>query len=276
MDWKRTGKKPSGRRPAGGAGHGRKTSTTGSGPRRVPVLAAGSGWLVVEKPAGMSVHNEPGRDLVSVASAMIREDSDLGERVSTEPGFGVHPVHRLDRETSGVLLLAVSKEMFRYFSAEFESRRVVKRYVALVHGRLENPEEEGAWGAWDRPLANGAAGRSDPAGSGPLLESLTRYRATEHSAHYTRVEIELASGRTHQIRRHAKLSGHPVVGDERYGSTRAIQFLRQNHGFDRLALHARALTLRLPGGKEPFTVETPEIPEAMRELFEKDRASGEA
>ncbi len=106
-------------------------------------------------------------------------------------------------------------------------------------------------------------------------DSQTRYRVLDHSAHYTMVEIELLSGRTHQIRRHAKLSGHPVVGDARYGSTRAVNYLRRNYAFDRLALHARGLTLQLPGGKAPETVETPTIPSQMQDLFENDPAPHE-
>ncbi len=76
------------------------------------------------------------------------------------------------------------------------------------------------------------------------------------------VEIEPLTGRTHQIRRHAKLAGHPVVGDARYGSTRAINYLRRNFAFDRLALHARSLTLQLPDGKTPETIETPSNPQS--------------
>ena len=244
----------------------------GSEPMHIPVLALGKGWLVVDKPAGMSVHNEPGRDLCSRASAFIQKEKTILRQIDMDPGFGVNPVHRLDKETSGVLLLAVTREMFRFFSEQFESHRVKKRYVAIVHGRLEIPPGDDSWGTWRWALAKAAGGRNNPEGSGHRQDSRTRYRVLDHSAHYTLVEIELLSGRTHQIRRHAKLSGHPVVGDARYGSTRAVSYLRQNHGFDRLALHAWALTLDLSGAKEPQTVQTPTIPSQMRHLFEKDAA----
>ena len=242
---------------------------------QIPVLAVGKGWLVVDKPAGMSVHNEPGRDLCSRVSAFIQKETVIRERTGMDPGFGVNPVHRLDKETSGVILLAVNREMFRFFSNQFESRRVKKRYVALLHGMLENPEGSNPWGTWNWALAKTAGGRHNPEGPGDRQESLTRYRVLDRSAHYTMVEIELLSGRTHQIRRHAKLSGHPVVGDARYGSTRAINYLKRNHAFDRLALHAQALTLLLPGEKEPATVETPAIPSQIQELFQNDSAADE-
>jgi RluA family pseudouridine synthase len=243
---------------------------------QIPVLALGKGWLVVDKPAGMTVHNEAGRDLCSLAAAFIQNDTTIQGQLEMDPDFGVNPVHRLDKETSGVLLLAVTRDMFRFFSKQFESRQVKKRYVAILHGRLEDPEGNDPWGTWRWALAKTAGGRRDPKGAGERQDSQTRYRILDHSAHYTLVEIELLSGRTHQIRRHAKLAGHPVVGDARYGSTRALDYLRRNCAFDRLALHARALTLLLRDGKAPETVETPTIPSQMQDLFANDRAAHEA
>ncbi len=241
-----------------------------SGYIQVPVLAMGKGWLVVDKPAGLTVHNAPGRDLCSVISAHIQNDATLLEQIDMDSDFGIHPVHRLDKETSGVILLAVNRKQFRFFSNQFESRLVNKQYVAILHGRLEKPEDKDSWGTWGWPLSETAGGRHHPEGPGNRKESRTRYRVLEHSAHYTMVEIELQTGRTHQIRRHAKLSGHPVVGDARYGSTRAINYLTRNFAFDRLALHARSLTLQLSVGNTPETIETTTIPAQMRDLFQND------
>jgi RluA family pseudouridine synthase len=237
---------------------------------QIPVIAVGKGWMIVDKPAGMTVHNESGRDLCSVVSAFIRKDMSVQRQIDWDPDFGVNPVHRLDKETSGLILLAVTREMFRFFSDQFESRQVRKHYVALLHGALKNPGDSSVWGIWSWTLAKTAGGRHNPEGVGARQESRTRYRVLDHSAHYTMAEIEPLSGRTHQIRRHAKLAGHPVVGDARYGSTRALNYLRRNHAFDRLALHALALTLRLSGGEEPKTFETPRIPGQMWDLFHND------
>jgi RluA family pseudouridine synthase len=244
--------------------------TTGREPIRIPVLAMGRGWMVVDKPAGMTVHNDSGRDLCSFASAFIRKEASIRRQIKLDPDFGVNPVHRLDKETSGVILLAVTRELFRFFSNQFESRQVKKQYIAILHGVLESQEEGNPWETWSWALSNSAGGRHNPQGAGHLLESRTRYRILDHSVHYTMVEIELLSGRTHQIRRHAKLSGHPVVGDTRYGSTRAADYLRRNHAFERLALHAQALTLQLHGEREPVTFETPRDPSQMRDLFLND------
>ncbi len=237
---------------------------------RIPVLALGKGWLVVDKPAGLSIHNEPGRDLCSLVSAFVRADATIGESAGMDRGFGVNPVHRLDRETSGLIFLALAREVFRSLSSQFESRQVRKRYIAILHGRIEKPEGIDPWGTWAWALTAAAGGRRNPEGTGRRQESRTRYRVLEHSAHYTMVEIELLSGRTHQIRRHAKLSGHPVVGDLRYGSTRAAKYLSTNHAFERLGLHAQALTLVLPGENAPTTIESPALPDQMLDLFQKD------
>jgi RluA family pseudouridine synthase len=238
----------------------------------VRISAVGKGWLVIEKPAGLSVHNAPGKDLCSLAMSMIKKVPEAMQRIILDPEFGLHPVHRLDKETSGLILLAASREGFRFFSNQFESRQVKKQYVAILHGRLEKPEDNDSWGTWEWPLSETAGGRHHPEGPGNLKDSQTRYRVLEHSSHYTMVEIELQTGRTHQIRRHAKLSGHPVVGDARYGSMRAINYLKRNAAFVRLALHARALTLQLPGGNAPKIIETPTIPSQMQDLFENDLA----
>ena len=90
--------------------------TIDSGHFQIPVLAFGRGWLVVDKPAGLTVHNAAGRDLCSLVFARIQKEATLREQVDMDPDFGVHPVHRLDKETSGVMLLAVNREYFRFFS----------------------------------------------------------------------------------------------------------------------------------------------------------------
>jgi RluA family pseudouridine synthase len=239
---------------------------------QIPVLASAKGWLAVDKPAGLTVHNAPGRDLCSLVCGYIKKKPRLFKHIEMDPEFGIHPVHRLDRETSGVLLLAADREISRYFARQFETRSVDKRYVAVLHGQIDRPDEE--WGVWQWPLAKDAGGRKNPAGSGPKQACETRYRVMERTFHYTLVEIMLATGRKHQIRRHAKLAGHPVTGDSRYGSERAVRFLKENCGFDRLGLHARSLTVALPNQQGTQQIETQDIPDQMRELIHNDISAG--
>jgi 23S rRNA-/tRNA-specific pseudouridylate synthase len=244
-----------------------------NGSIQIPVLADGKGWLALDKPAGMTVHNESGCDLCSLAVAQIHHDPDLRSKIEIDEDFGIHPVHRLDRETSGVILLAASREMFKFFSRQFESRQVKKKYIAILHGRIEMPEGIASYGSWNWPLSKTAGGRENPQGPTPRHPCETRFRVLDHSAHYTLAEIEILTGRIHQIRRHAKLAGHPVVGDSRYGSTRAVKYLLQHHAFDRLALHAQSLFLHLPDEQTPTIIQTPDIPIQMREIFENDQGS---
>ena len=129
---------------------------------QIPVLAVGKGWLAVDKPTGMSVHNETGRDLCSLVSAFIQKETVVREQTGMDPDFGVNPVHRLDKETSGVILLAVNREIFRFFSNQFESHQVRKRYVALLHGMLENPGGSSPWGTWNWPFPKPPADATIP------------------------------------------------------------------------------------------------------------------
>jgi RluA family pseudouridine synthase len=256
--------------PAGASGGEEETVTIESKPVHIPPLTRGDGWLVVDKPAGITVHNAPGQDVCSLVSAVLRKEAGSSGPGDGKRDFRVSPVHRLDKETSGVLLLASTPETFRFFSQQFESRLVRKRYIAILHGRLADPKGDDAWGTWNWALAKTAGGRQHPVGTGRQQPAETLYRILDCSVHYTMVEIDLLSGRKHQIRRHAKLAGHTVVGDTRYGSKRAADYLRRNLAFCRLGLHAHSLTLQFPGGTGAETIVTPAIPDEMMDLFRND------
>jgi 23S rRNA-/tRNA-specific pseudouridylate synthase len=234
----------------------------------VPLIASGGGWIVVDKPAGMSVHNEPGRDLCSLMAAWLRAQTGSASDLGCDPRFGVHAVHRLDRETSGLLLLACRRDISEILSREFVQGRVEKEYLALVHGLIP----AGAAGSWEWPLSPSAGGRNDPQGRGARSASLTRYHRLESGRRYTLLSCRPLTGRQHQIRRHAALAGHAILGDRRYGSPRACRYLAEHHNFTRLALHAAALTLRLPDPERAQRFESPELPEAIRALLDHDSA----
>ncbi|MBN2427004.1 MAG: RNA pseudouridine synthase [Deltaproteobacteria bacterium] len=233
------------------------------------IIASEPGWLVVDKACDVSVHNEPGRDLVSLVRDRLEGDPELTQRLAYKKGATISPVHRLDRETSGVMLLGVDPETVRWFSRQFEERCISKEYVAVVHGCFE--ESIGAELVWDRPLAPAAGGRDNPAGRGRKVPCTTRVQILDQSPHYTLIACTLVTGRKHQIRRHAKLAGHPVLGDSRYGSKRAVEVVRTRHGFSRLALHSRSLELELPGTRQNRRFESAIPPEFLR-IMEEDRA----
>ncbi len=222
---------------------------------KIKIIEHGQGWICLEKPGDISVHNDPGRDIIS------------GLQKSLAPGSTeiLQPVHRLDKETSGLLLVATTKEALTALSALFAEGKVTKRYRALVHGHFEQTQ-----GDWDTPLTKSAGGRTDPRGRGKRVKTLTRYRVLDQSIHYTLLDIELFTGRKHQIRRHAKLAGHPVVGDPRYGSPRALEFLKTQKQFESMGLHACFLSFK--GKGRTVTLELPDLPREVERLFEEDKA----
>ena len=236
------------------------------------ILASGKGWVAVDKPAGLSVHNDPGKDLYARLAHLVQTDSDLRKTTGLGSENRLNAVHRLDRETSGVILLAGDRSVHRHFATQFETRAVAKIYIALLHGHLLKNDSPDRFLEWKWSLTKTPGGRKDPRGRGPRKACTTLVRVLDHSSHYSLVECKLLSGRKHQIRRHAKLAGHPVVGDRRYGSKRSLDFLQTRHGFRRLGLHAARLEIQLPDGN-PAIIDAPALPDDMQRLFTGDGLS---
>jgi len=233
------------------------------------VISMGPGWIAMEKPCHMSIHNEPGEDLCSLVSAYLENEPEPAQYLECDFSYGVHPVNRLDKQTSGVVILACRPDIFRFLARQFENREVEKLYFALLHGSFEPGYETGIW---DWPLTKKAEGGKLPQGKGRRVASTTRYRIIETSPHFSMAELIPLTGRKHQIRRHAKMAGHPVVGDNRYGTVRSLRYLRSRCDFNRLALHCMSMTIKPPGKAFPETLTSAGIPKEIKELFEKDRS----
>jgi RluA family pseudouridine synthase len=238
-------------------------------PHQLPVLGYGAGWIALEKPAGQSVHNNPGSDLCSLLKTFFSSHPAESKALLFDLDFGVHPVHRLDKDTSGVILLACQREAFHFLARQFSDRKIAKRYLAVLHGHL-SPQRQDEWLRWNWPLSKKAGGRQSPAGPPPLQACRTRYRVMSHTPHYTVIECDPSTGRKHQIRRHAKMAGHAIVGDRRYGTLRAVRHLASQHGFLRLALHAKSLDFRGPGRKKYITIQSPCLPSEIQALLNQD------
>ncbi|MCH8822824.1 MAG: RluA family pseudouridine synthase [Planctomycetes bacterium] len=158
-------------------------------------------------------------------------------------------VHRLDRDTSGVIIMALDAEAHRELSRQFQDREVQKTYIAIVHGQVESDQ-----GEIDLPM------RKDmESGSKPLQiidhaqgrSAVTKYRVIEREADRTRLELMPITGRSHQIRLHLKTISHPILGDDLYAPTEAQAMA------ERLLLHAEKLWVVHPGTAEPMTFESP-------------------
>jgi pseudouridine synthase, RluA family len=199
--------------------------------------------VVVNKPAGLVVHPAAGTPSGTLANALAYHFQNL-----PGGGSGVRPglVHRLDRDTSGLMVVAKTESALENLSDQFRDRTVYKSYVALVHGRLASNS-----GKIDQPLARDPTNRTRMAVVRNGRNALTLYRARRGFDRFTLLDVELKTGRTHQIRVHLAWLKHPVVGDETYGGGRdnTIQDARLRarvRSLDRQFLHAEKLGFTHP------------------------------
>jgi len=235
----------------------------------IKVLKTGDGWIGIEKPCGISVHNDPGSDVLSIVTSMINNSHDDLKGIQIIKNNHIQPVHRLDKDTSGVLLVAFTPEALSKLSKYFYQGLMHKKYLALVHGNFN--ESGQTIKTWDYPLSKDAGGRNNPAGKGKKVKAKTCFTILRQSPHYTLLQITLITGRKHQIRRHAKLSGHPVTADRRYGSKKSISFLKDNCGYSRLGLHAQSI--EIPDMDPSIIISSKKVPLEMEELLTQDRTS---
>ena len=216
-------------------------------PENIPIaiLYEDEHVIVVDKPAGRVVHpgaGNSGGTLVNALLAYFPPIREVGE--PDRPGV----VHRLDKETSGVIVFAKTDKAYRWLVREFKSRDVHKTYLALVDGHPPTPT-----GRIEAPVVRDTRSRTCMTVGlrGQGRPAVSEYYTLERFANYTFLEIHPITGRTHQIRVHLSYIGVPVVGDTLYG--------RRNPSIalDRFFLHAKSLALRLPGERTARTFETP-------------------
>lgn len=193
------------------------------------------------KPSGLLVHRGWGDDDI-VAVELARE----------AVGARVHPVHRLDRATSGVLLFALDPEAAAALGRAFEQGLVHKTYLALVRGVA--PDE----GVIDNPVPKTEGG--------PRVPAVTAFRRRHAGERWSLVEARPRTGRLHQIRRHLKHISHPIVGDVNYGKGDVNRLFRERFGLYRLALHAAELGFHHPFSGQAITITAP-LPPDLAEPF---------
>jgi len=198
--------------------------------------------IAVNKPAGMVVHSGAGQTSGTLVNALLHRFGTLSKTGGDErPGI----VHRLDRFTSGVILVARTDAAHRDLAQQFATRKVEKVYLALVHGHMKS--ERGRITApitrdpvrRTRMTARLAHGRS----------AITEYQVLKRFARSTLLEVKIGTGRTHQIRVHLASIGHPVVGDKLYGAPAS--------SLGRYFLHAERITFRTPSTGLPITISAP-------------------
>lgn len=225
-------------------------------PEDIPldVLYEDDELIAVNKPAGMVVHPGAGVATGTLAHALLFHFAQLPTRGgAARPGI----VHRLDRETSGVMVVAKTEAAHEKISAQFRARAVFKSYVALVHGQVKTES-----GRIDEPIARERRHRTRMGVVRGGREALSLYRVRERYERCTLLDVEIKTGRTHQIRVHLAHLKHPVVGDELYGGGRDQNVpdtrLRQRiAALNRQFLHAARLALRHPTTDQELRFKAP-------------------
>lgn len=239
--------------------------TTDFAPENVPIeiVYEDDTLLVVNKPAGLVVHPAAGTPSGTLANALAYHFQQLPDR-----GTGARPgiVHRLDRDTSGLMVVAKTEAALENLSDQFRDRTVFKSYVALAHGRVLSTS-----GKIEQPLARDPSNRTRMAVVRGGRNALTLYKVRRSFDRFTLLDVELKTGRTHQIRVHLAWMKHPVVGDETYGGGRDntiqdAQLRAQVRHLKRHFLHAEKLAFTHPETKEVVKFESA-LPTDLFELL---------
>ena len=216
--------------------------------------------IVINKPSGMVVHPAPGNYSGTLVNALLYhcKDSLSGIGGVIRPGI----VHRIDKDTSGLLVCAKCDEAHLFLSEEMKTHNIVREYHALVSGGFSDDE-----GTVNYPIGRHPTDRKKMAvirdGSGSAREAVTHYRVVGRYGQVTHLALELETGRTHQIRVHMSYIGHPLLGDPVYSKTKTR--FEQLHPtlFDGQALHAARLTLTHPKTKKRMIFES-RLPENFK------------
>lgn len=221
-------------------------------PMDLEILYADPHLIALNKPAGILVHPTRPDQRHTLAHGVAHYGQTQGNPT------GIHPVHRLDRDTSGVVLIARSPQIQHQLSQQIQARRLKRRYLALIEGCLSSDQEtiEAPIGPHPgHPQLRQVRPDGDPA--------RTHIQVLERWPQITWVQLELETGRTHQIRVHLQHRGHPVIGDRQYGGRGLDQI-------DRQALHGHELICRHPHTQAELSLKAP-LPRDMQDLLDRYR-----
>jgi 23S rRNA pseudouridine1911/1915/1917 synthase len=217
----------------------------------IKVVKKAKDYVVIEKPSGLIVHGTKEIHEYSLADWLIKKYPQIkkvGDDIEFRPGI----VHRLDKKVSGLMVVALNQESFENLKEQFKDRSVTKKYLALVHDQMEEYD-----GKVDFPIERSK--RSGKMVAKPKhfdeKEALTLWETKEKFAHHTLLDVQIKTGRNHQIRAHMQAINHPVVGDDLYN----IKGNKDKFNLKRVFLHAYRLEFRdLNGELQKFEIDLPE------------------
>lgn len=221
-------------------------------PPPLRILLQDESMIAVDKPGGIPVHGSGFGE--TTIETLLRDQ--LGQK-SVRQGFTVSAVHRLDRQTSGVLLFARRKRACRRLMEQFADGQVRKTYLALVQGRL---------GTESGSITTSLPGLGKH--QGKVQDAHTDWRLIAQGADAALVECSPRTGRTHQIRRHMRSIGHPLAGDDKYGTARFNEWAKKTWALPRMFLHASGLALSHPDDGTRLTFAAP-LPEELLAVLER-------
>ncbi len=227
------------------------------------IISKTKDYLVINKLAGIAVHGAPHIHETTVVDLILEKYPEVA-KVGPDPDRpGV--VHRLDKDVSGLMVIARSQNAFDGLSLQFKERTIEKKYIALVYGKMEKDE-----GIIDFPIERKTEGfkmAARPKG-GEGKRAITEFKTIKTYFHYTLLELKIITGRTHQIRVHLNAFGHPIVGDNLY-STRKFRDKNRELGLGRIFLIATELSFTDLGGKRvKFKID---LPDELTALLKKIR-----
>ncbi|MBI5139782.1 RluA family pseudouridine synthase [Candidatus Nomurabacteria bacterium] len=227
---------------------------------KIKILYEDPNILVIDKPSGISVHPDGRSNEKTITDWVLKKYprmKNVGEPMGDIPRPGV--VHRLDRDTSGVLVLAKNQKTYEFLKKQFQDREIKKVYHAIVSGNIKS----------DKGIINKPIGRSPKdfrrwlagrGARGELREAITEYRVLKRLKNFTYLEVKPKTGRTHQIRVHMKYLSHPVVCDSLYNPDGLCP-----KGLKRMALHALSIEFKTPKGKK-LKIEAP-LPSEFKKML---------
>ena len=233
---------------------------SGAADIEVPIVFEDDSVIVVDKPAGLVVHPGAGNPRATLVNGLL----DIRPSLASLPRAGI--VHRLDKDTSGLLVVAASEYARQRLIEQLTARTMKRVYQCVLEGRMEYPKRA------EMPIRRNPTDRTKQQASRLGREARTDFKPIEVFRVHTHVEAHLHTGRTHQIRVHASALGLPLVGDKRYGAKARLpkmatqQLVEAITRFDRQALHAGNLTFEHPCTQEEMEFESP-LPSDMMELL---------
>jgi len=209
-------------------------------------------YLVINKPAGVIIHGGEGINEATLTDALEKKYPAI-IKIGDDP---LRPgiVHRLDKESSGLLVVAKTNEMFLHLKKQFQTRKIIKKYTALVYEKIDKEEDK-----INFPISRSAKGYKMAAHANNQTgrQAITEFTVAKEFINYTLLNVKIKTGRTHQIRVHMSAYGHPVVGDHLYG-TRKTKEKNDKLGLNRIFLHADYLAFKnLEGEQQEFEIKLP-------------------